>query len=189
MKWINLNPLIISKWFAFFPQLLFHCPSVFTFPILNMERGNTFCYIQQQRSANTPGCYCRVVFFSYLMQLFSNYRRKTTWHYAHLHTSLGIYCYHYSGMILKPTKCTYFALKKPQKTFAGLTEWEQSARQELPCLPKIPVPIMSVHTQPHWSIKNYLKRICPDTQTWIEYPGITLNMYYKFLGTWTPLTV
>lgn len=163
----------------------------FSVHLSNIEHGKRKHFLLHPTAeiCKYPGLLLQSCFFSYLMQLFSNYRRKTTWHYAHLHTSLGIYCYHYSGMILKPTKCTYFALKKPQKTFAGLTEWEQSARQELPCLPKIPVPIMSVHTQPHWSIKNYLKRICPDTQTWIEYPGITLNMYYKFLGTWTPLTV
>lgn len=113
----------------------------FSVHLSNIEHGKRkhFLLHPTAKICKYPGLLLQSCFFSYLMQLFSNYRRKTTWHYAHLHTSLGIYCYHYSGMILKPTKCTYFALKKPQKTFAGLTEWEQSARQELPCLPKIPV--------------------------------------------------
>lgn len=119
-----------------------------------------------------PSCF----FFLYLMQLFSNYRRKTTCHYTQLHTSLGIYCYHYSGVILKPTKCTYFVLKKPQNTL--WPDWIRTiSKTGLPCFPKIPVPVMSVHTTPHCSIKNYLKIICHDTQTRIEYPGITVNIH------------
>lgn len=122
--------------------------------MLSMERGNIFFIRQQRATCKCHGLLLQSWFF-YLMQLFSNYRRKTTWHYAYLHTLLRIYCCHYSEVILKPTNCTCFVLKKPNKknpnpkTLAGLTESGQSARQEVPCFPKIPVPIISIHTPIH----------------------------------------
>jgi len=77
--------------------ILFHYPSVFTFKCRTWKDDTLLSSSDSKgQSANTIGCYRRekFTFFSWYCCLTSpcNYRRKTTWHYAHLHASVRIYC-------------------------------------------------------------------------------------------------